>query len=54
MSFLLNNRNQYFIIIDVVDYSIVGCYMSRINNIISSFHGFWVSFTCARMQRQFW
>ena len=32
MSFHLNNRNQYFIIKNVIYYSVMSCNMSRISN----------------------
>lgn len=47
MSFHLNNRNQYFIIKNVIYYSVMSCNMSRIGNVFSSFHRFRMTFTCS-------
>ena len=46
MSFHLNNRNQYFIIKNVIDYSVMSCNMAGISYIVSPFH-------CLRMPNTF-
>ena len=49
MLLCLYNKNSYFVVINVIDYSIMGCNMTRIGNIISPNKGFWMSNTCTWM-----